>query len=186
MPRIPQQAQTEGSTTFDPDKYFEAWSNDEYTPPYDNDFRKFILRTFGLPLRDEEYVYKASSEVSLLQVQTYLEFGGQGGLHAWYKDEEGQTVSPVLLRELRKSSICAWTSLTHAETPAERNGHRRLHGHLPADDEHDESPDSARLEREAGLDPRRRGQAPPITVPTPWAGEEVGGEQGEEAREPVL
>ena len=93
MPPIPQRAQTEGSTNFDPDKYFDAWANEEFTPPYDNDFRKFILRTFGLPLREEEYVYKASSEVSLLQVQTYLEFGAQGGLHGWYRDEEGQMVS---------------------------------------------------------------------------------------------
>lgn len=92
MPAIPKQAQTEDSDTFDPDKYFDAWSKEEITPPYDNDFRKFIIRTFGLP-RDDDYGYAATSEVTLLQAQTYIEFGRQGGLHSWYKDDEGQPVS---------------------------------------------------------------------------------------------
>lgn len=93
MPHIPNKPQTEGSTSFDPDSFFESWRKEELTPPYDNDFRKFILRSFNLPLRQEEYVYRATAEVSLLQVQTYLEFGGQGGLHAWYRDEDGKEVS---------------------------------------------------------------------------------------------
>ncbi|KAF2722943.1 hypothetical protein K431DRAFT_283449 [Polychaeton citri CBS 116435] len=88
--RVPKSAGTEGSTTFTPDSYFAAWSKEEITPPYDNDFRKFILRTFGLSLRNEEYVYRAIAEVTLLQVQTYLEFGAKGGLHSWYLDDEGK------------------------------------------------------------------------------------------------
>ena len=91
MPRIPKKAHTEGSTTFDPDKFFEAWSKEEITPPYDNNFRRFIIRAFGLPL-DDYYGYQATSEVSLLQAQTYIEFGAQGGLHSWYRDEEGKEV----------------------------------------------------------------------------------------------
>ncbi|KAK5175394.1 uncharacterized protein LTR77_000533 [Saxophila tyrrhenica] len=89
MPRIPQKAQTDGSTAFEPDKFFEAWSKEEITPPYDNNFRRFIIRSFGLPY-DDDYGYQATTEVTLLQAQTYIEFGAQGGLHAWYKDEEGK------------------------------------------------------------------------------------------------
>lgn len=92
MPRIPQKAQTEGSTTFDPNKFFEAWAKEKLTPPYDNNFRRFIIRSFGLPLSDT-YGYQATTEVTLLQAQTHIEFGAQGGLHAWYKDEDGQEVS---------------------------------------------------------------------------------------------
>lgn len=91
MPRIPKKAQTEGSTTFDPDKFFEAWSKEEVTAPYDNNFRRFIIRAFGLQLSDD-YQYQATAVVSLLQAQTYVEFGAQGGLHAWYRDAEGKEV----------------------------------------------------------------------------------------------
>lgn len=91
MPRIPQTPQTDGSTTFDPDKFFEAWSKGELTPPYDNNFRRFVIRSFGLPLHDD-YGYQATTEVTLLQAQTHVEFGAQGGLHGWYRDEEGAEV----------------------------------------------------------------------------------------------
>jgi hypothetical protein len=93
MPTIPDRAQTEDSTSFSPDAYFDAWEKGEITAPYDNDFRKFILTTFGLP-RDDTYTYAAVAEVTLLQAQTYVEFGGQGGLHAWYRDDQGKPVSP--------------------------------------------------------------------------------------------
>ncbi|TKA28539.1 hypothetical protein B0A54_16221 [Friedmanniomyces endolithicus] len=84
MPAIPNKPQTEDSTTFSPDAYFEAWSKEEYTPPYDNDFRKFIIKTFGLPFRDDYGYMAQSAEVTLLQAQTYVEWGAQGNLHAWY------------------------------------------------------------------------------------------------------
>ena len=77
--------------TFDPDKFFDAWAKEEITPPYDNDFRKFIIRSFGLKLSDS-FVYRAVAEVTLLQAQTYLEYGGMGRLHEWYKDEGGKQV----------------------------------------------------------------------------------------------
>ncbi len=91
MPRIPKQAQTDGSNTFEPDDFFEKWRKEELTPPYDNNFRRFIIRSFGLSY-DDAYGYQATTEVSLLQAQTYIEFGAQGGLHAWYRDEEGKEV----------------------------------------------------------------------------------------------
>lgn len=93
MSDIPQRAETQGSTTFDPEKFFDAWAKEEITPPYDNDFRKFIIKSFGLKLNDA-FLYRAVAEVTLLQAQTYLEFGGQNGLHRWYNDNEGNEVSP--------------------------------------------------------------------------------------------
>lgn len=91
MPQIPNKVQTEGSSTFEPDKFFESWAKGEVTPPYDNNFRRFIIRAFGLQLSDD-YQYQATAVVSLLQAQTYVEFGAQGGLHAWYRDAEGKEV----------------------------------------------------------------------------------------------
>jgi len=93
MPPIPKKPQTEDSTTFDPDKYFEAWSTNEFTPPYDNNFRRFFIRTFGLPIRDDYGYMAQQAEVTLLHAQTCVEVGRQGGLHNWYKDAEGQVVS---------------------------------------------------------------------------------------------
>ena len=93
MPAIPKQPQTEDSTTFDPDTFFESWRKEEITPPYDNNFRRFIIRAFGLPI-DDDYQYVAMAKVSLLQAQTYLEFGAQGGLHGWYRDGENGEVRP--------------------------------------------------------------------------------------------
>jgi hypothetical protein len=95
MSQIPQVASTQGSPSFDPDAFFEAWAQETLTPPYDNDFRKFIIKAFGLKPNDD-FVYRAIAEVTLLQAQTYLEFGGQGGLHGWYLDEEGKEVSSFL------------------------------------------------------------------------------------------
>ena len=84
-------SQTDGSTTFDPEKFFQAWESGEVTPPYDNNLRRFIIRAFGLSMNDD-YQYQATSAVTLLQAQTYIEFGAQGGLHAWYRDDEGKEV----------------------------------------------------------------------------------------------
>lgn len=97
MPSIPNKPQTEGSSSFDPDKYFETWGDEVLQPLYNNNFRAFIGTTFGLKPSDT-YGYKATSEVTLLQAQTYLEYGGQGGLHGWYKDAEGNLVSLTLSR----------------------------------------------------------------------------------------
>ena len=97
MPPIPIKAQTEGSSTFDPDSYLSSWGDEVLGPLYNNNFRAFIGTTFGLKPSDT-YGYKATSEVTLLQAQTYLEYGGQGGLHGWYKDAaSGELVSLTLL-----------------------------------------------------------------------------------------
>lgn len=94
MPQIPRSARTEGSSTFDPDRFFEAWAKGEITAPSDNDFKKSILTAFGLPSRDN-YVYKAVAAVSLEQAQAHVAAGGNNGLHGWYKTSEGQPVGPA-------------------------------------------------------------------------------------------
>ncbi|QIX01253.1 hypothetical protein AMS68_006770 [Peltaster fructicola] len=110
MPSIPQRAQTDGSSTFDPDAFFEAWSKEELKPPYDNNFRKFIIKSFGLEANDT-YGYRATAEVTLLQAQTYVDFGGQGGLHKWYLDGEGKQIpAPPAV------DIAAYTDIFRATT----------------------------------------------------------------------
>ncbi|CAK1362028.1 unnamed protein product [Cercospora beticola] len=86
---IPKKPQTEGSATFDPDKFFEAWSKGELTAPYDNDFRKFIIKSFGLRVSDQ-YGYRATTEVTLLGAQSHIDAGAANGLHVWYRDPAGQ------------------------------------------------------------------------------------------------
>lgn len=86
-PRIPKKPQTEGSFNFDPDSFFEKWATGENGVPKDNDFQKCISRAFGLRSSDA-YVYKAIAEVTLSQAQTYLNYGNQGRLLEWYRDEE--------------------------------------------------------------------------------------------------
>ncbi|CAK3977121.1 hypothetical protein DOTSEDRAFT_50577 [Lecanosticta acicola] len=110
---VPRQAQTEGSTTFDPDKFFDDWPAGEALL-YSNDFRKCILKAFGLDIRDD-YVYRAVAEVTLLQAQTYIEFGAQGGLHAWYRDAEGQArPSPTA------ADIAAYTDIFRSTTNTQK------------------------------------------------------------------
>ncbi|KAK6406244.1 hypothetical protein LTR81_019050 [Elasticomyces elasticus] len=111
MPSIPSKPQTEDSSTFDPDKYFEAWSKEEYTPPYDNDFRKFIIKTFDLPFRDDYGYMAQSAEVTLLQAQTYVEWGAQGNLHAWYRDDEGVVRDPPTATD-----VAAYTDIFRPST----------------------------------------------------------------------
>ena len=94
MPPIPQKSQTEDSIDFNPDKYFEAWKKEEIHAPYDNDFRKFIIKTFGLPMRDDYGYMAQSAEVTLQLAQTCVEVGRQGNMHAWYRDAQNHVVRP--------------------------------------------------------------------------------------------
>nr|POE94462.1 hypothetical protein CFP56_16702 [Quercus suber] len=114
MPAIPQRFQTEGSSTFSPDDFFTHWADESLTPPYDNDFRKFIIRAFGLTPRDD-YGYAAVSEVTLLQAQTYVEWGAQGGMHGWYREE-----SPDDGKKLKDpppaSDVAAYTDIFRSTT----------------------------------------------------------------------
>ncbi|WPG97306.1 Hypothetical protein R9X50_00008000 [Acrodontium crateriforme] len=110
MPPIPQKPQTEDSTTFSPDVFFDRWAREDLTPPWNNDFRMFVLKAFGLPL-DDDYEYVAVAQVTLLQAQTYVEFGGQGGLHAWYRDENGE-----VLPSPSAADIAAYTNIFRPTT----------------------------------------------------------------------
>lgn len=70
----------------------------------------FIGKTFGLQPSDT-FGYKATAEVTLLQAQTYLEYGGQGGLHAWYRDDEGNPIPPP-----SATDIAAYTDIFRSNT----------------------------------------------------------------------
>ena len=82
------------SSHFDPDALFEKWSRDEKTLPESSDFRSSIISTFSLPQNDS-YVYHAMASVTLSQVQTAIDHGGDSGLHAWYLDDTGESVVTI-------------------------------------------------------------------------------------------
>lgn len=85
----------EGSSRFEPDTLFEAWSKDHKHLPENDDFKSSIITTFNLPHNDS-YVYHATASVTLSQVQEAINHGGKAGLHAWYLDDEGRPVrNPV-------------------------------------------------------------------------------------------
>ncbi len=102
---IPRKPQTEGSTTFDPEKFFDAWQKEELTAPHDNDFRKFIIKSFGLRVSDQ-YGYRATTEVTLQGAQSHVDAGGANGLHAWYRDAEGKPVSRTPRTDARGCISC--------------------------------------------------------------------------------
>lgn len=85
-------AYTEGSSQFEPDSLFAAWEFGQKTLPNDNDLRSSIISTFNLPPNDD-YIYHATASVTLSQVQTAINHGGDSGLHAWYLDDEGNPVN---------------------------------------------------------------------------------------------
>ena len=75
---------TEGSRSFEPQKFFEAWNPEELIPQ-DNDFRNCIITSFDLPENDD-YTYHAIASVKLSQVQSAIDAGGANGMHAWYRE----------------------------------------------------------------------------------------------------
>jgi hypothetical protein len=82
-------AYTEGSGEFDPAAFFKSWK--ESSTPQNNDLRTAINKAFNLRPEDD-YVYHANASVTLTQVQVAIDHGDVNGLHAWYKDQEGQQV----------------------------------------------------------------------------------------------
>jgi hypothetical protein len=83
-----------GSTSFDPEKYFDAWGRGEIGPPREpgNDFRQFIMSTFGIQPTDT-FTYAAVAEVTLAQAQRHVDAGPRAGQHAWYRDSDDKPVS---------------------------------------------------------------------------------------------
>lgn len=99
MPPAQSRPHTVGAASFDPDAFFDAWSSNA-SLPQNNDFRTSIVNAFNLKF-DDDYVYHATAAVTLAQVQTAINYGGQRELHAWYRDEEGRPVSPLYRHSLR-------------------------------------------------------------------------------------
>ena len=88
---------TKGSSQFHPDSLFAAWESGQKTLPKDNDLRSSIISTFNLPPNDD-YIYHATASVTLSQVQTAINHGGDSGLHAWYLDQEAKPVNHLTPR----------------------------------------------------------------------------------------
>lgn len=86
---------TVGAAHFNPDILFMTWGDDreKRNLPQHDDLRASIVATFDLP-KSDKYVYHANTSVTLTQVQEAINHGREAGLHAWYRDEEG---NPVLM-----------------------------------------------------------------------------------------
>lgn len=95
LPKLPTKPQTEGAPDFDAGELFSSWSSGRIGVPKDNDFAQCITNTFHLRLTDK-YTYRAIAEVTLAQAQTYLNYGDQGKLLEWYRDESGAKVCHML------------------------------------------------------------------------------------------
>jgi hypothetical protein len=80
---------TIGASSFDPDQFFDNWNDD--CLPKDDHLQGAIIQAFKLKPTDD-YVYHAIASVTLNQVQTAINHGGTHGLHAWYRDENGEQV----------------------------------------------------------------------------------------------
>lgn len=91
MLTIPNKPYTEDAPAFDPQRFLSTWTKSQPTAPVDNDFRQFMIAIFDLP-SDDSYRYVATAEVSLQQVQAHINHGAQGGFHAWYRDQDNQSV----------------------------------------------------------------------------------------------
>src|ERR1700760_3369391 len=100
-------ARTEGSKSFEPDRFFDSW--DLELVPQDNDFRKFIISAFDLPNNDD-YTYHAMASVQLAQVQSAIDAAGMNGMHAWYRDRNGTAVRSTLnqLPQYLDSNAFCW------------------------------------------------------------------------------
>jgi hypothetical protein len=85
---------TVGSTSFGPDSFIKQWNLEFVPKSEDNDLNGCIQKAFGLKSKDD-YVYHAIASVTLQQVQSAVNAGSRNGMHAWYKDEEGQKVSSM-------------------------------------------------------------------------------------------
>ncbi|KAF2456279.1 hypothetical protein BDY21DRAFT_415907 [Lineolata rhizophorae] len=104
------------SAAFSPDAFFDNWNPRRALPAEEtddaadnaggrNDFRAAVVRAFNLK-PDDDYVYHATASVTLAQVQQALNAGRKGGLHAWYRDQDGNEIEPP-----SRADIDAYTSV---------------------------------------------------------------------------
>jgi hypothetical protein len=81
------------SSSFDPDAFFENWSDARFIPTEQN-FRLFsdcIREAFSLPASDA-YTYRAQGTTTLDLTQRAINGKRKNGLHDWYHDENRQNV----------------------------------------------------------------------------------------------
>ena len=90
-PQRTTRSRTIGSSSFEPEEFLEKWKDGKIGAPAENDLRGATIEAFGLKENDD-YVYHATASVTLAQVQQAINFGAHHGLHAWYKDEQGEQV----------------------------------------------------------------------------------------------
>jgi hypothetical protein len=94
MPTTATAPSTVGPESFDPEALFQDEQKLKEANSFlaNNDLRSAIIAFFALPAADN-YVYHAVSSVTLSQVQQAVLQGDLHGLHDWFKDEDGKSVS---------------------------------------------------------------------------------------------
>lgn len=83
----PQRPFTIKSQGFDPDAFFETWTQGEIQSPENDDLKTSVTKAFRLSENDS-YVYHAIISTTLAQVQEAVQAGARNGLHAWYTDAD--------------------------------------------------------------------------------------------------
>jgi hypothetical protein len=89
MPPSSKPFHTDGSSYFNPDEFFYHWNPS--LAPQNNDLRSAINKAFNLQPTDD-YIYHATASVTLAQVQVAIDSGDRNGLHAWYRNDNGEQV----------------------------------------------------------------------------------------------
>jgi hypothetical protein len=91
-PKLRKGPYCEAATTyFNPDAFIDAW-DPETSLPKGKDFQSSIVRAFRLKPNDIWSYHAETATVTLPQVQMVVNYGNQGGLHAWYLDEKEKEV----------------------------------------------------------------------------------------------
>ncbi|KAF2502781.1 hypothetical protein BU16DRAFT_521449 [Lophium mytilinum] len=95
----PQAPYCEGAKRpFDPNTLIRDWH--KHPSPEKGPFSSSITLIFGLS-QEDKYVYNAGpAGVTLLQAQTALLAKGKNGLHAWYRDGEGNEIPPPIVDDV--------------------------------------------------------------------------------------
>ncbi|KAL0937814.1 uncharacterized protein CTRU02_207545 [Colletotrichum truncatum] len=104
-----------GAPEFDPDAYVKDTPRREKAIELlaQNNLYSAINVSFSIDPKRDTYVYHAMTSVRLAQVQGIVNMGGENGLHAWYRDDEGKPLDPPPQADIESYiSIFAPTTLT--------------------------------------------------------------------------
>ncbi|TEA12809.1 hypothetical protein C8034_v005614 [Colletotrichum sidae] len=85
-----------GAPDFDPQTYIQDTARQEQANQLlakDNLYSAVNL-SFNIDPKRDTYVYHAIASVRLVQVQGIVNMGGENGLHAWYRDDDGKPLEP--------------------------------------------------------------------------------------------